>query len=282
MKPVKTTAHSLEVGGFSIKYFQRQHRDYISLTDIARSSEGPPPDTLIGNWMRNRNTVEYLALWEELHNPAFDRTGYDDIVRNLGLNTFYLSVKKWRTTTNATGIEARAGRYGGTYAHEDIALEFMSWLSPKFRYYFVQEFKRMKHEEAERRPYELQWSVRRELSKVNFHLHRESVKLLMPPKLDEEGERFVFQNEADLLNLALFGITATSWRHANPELRGNMRDHATMEQLTVLANIQGLNAYLIECGFQPDERLVILNTEARKQMELLIRYNAAEGLKQLD
>ena len=277
----KPANRTLLVDGLKIRIHQQERGEYINITDIAKST-GAPTDQVIANWIRNRNTLEYLALWEEMHNPYFNRDAFEGIISRTGLNSFYLSTKEWKTQTGAIGLEARAGRYGGTYAHEDIALEFCSYLNPKFRLYLVTEFKRLKEEEAERRPYELQWSVRRELSKVNYRLHRDAVKLLLPPKIDEEGERFLFQNEADLLNLALFGITATSWREANPKLKGNMRDHATLEQLTVLANLQGINAYLIENGFEPDERLVILNDEARKQMSLLIRYNATEGLAKLD
>ena len=256
----------LTVQGIKIKMYAKSKEEYISLTDMAKSSN-ERTEIVLQTWLRNRNTIEFIRLWEELYNPNFNHSRFAVISDKIGLNNFYLSPKKWVEETNAIGIEARAGRYGGTYAHRDIAFEFASWLSPSFKLYLIKEFQRLKELEAEQREDQFRFDVRRELTKINWHRHQQAVKLLPPRKLDLMGERYIYANETDLLNLALFGMTAKKWQDQNPERKGNMRDHASIEQLTVLANLENINALLIENGLTQDERLQILNEEAIKQME---------------
>jgi len=271
----------LSVQGLQIKMYAKSKEEYISLTDMAKSSN-ERTEIVLQTWLRNRNTIEFIRLWEELHNPDFNHSRFAVISDKIGLNNFYLSPKKWVEETNAIGIEARPGRYGGTYAHQDIAFEFASWLSPSFKLYLIKEFQRLKTLEAEQREDQFRFDVRRELTKINWHRHQQAVKLLPPRKLDLMGERFIYANEADLLNLALFGMTAKKWQEQNPDKKGNMRDHASIEQLTVLANLENINALLIENGLTQDERLQILNDEAIKQMDSLLQYERAQRLKDMD
>ncbi len=253
---------------------------FISLTDIDRAFDGG--GSHIESWLRNRNTVEFLGVWERVHNADFNSVEFDGIFAQTGLNRFKLSVKRWVNATKAVGIEARAGRYGGTYAHPDIAFNFCFWISPTFQVYAAKEFQRLKQEEAQRLYHDQQWNLRRELAKINWHRHQQAVKLLPPRKLDLMGERFIYANESDLLNLALFGLTAKKWQQQNPNKKGNMRDHASIEQLTVLANLENINALLIENGLTQDERLQILNEEAIKQMDSLLQYDRAQRLKSME
>lgn len=222
--------------------------------------------------------MEFLGIWEQLNNSNFNSLEFEGIYNQAGLNRFYLSAKKWSDKTGAIGIEARTGRYGGTYAHEDIALEFATYLSPKFKMYFINEFKRLKTDEARRE--NLEWSVKRTLAKVNYFLHENAVReYLIPPEIkDTNKEYIVLASEGDLLNIALFGMTAGDWRRENPEVKGNIRDHASYDQLLVLANLENLNARYIQMGLEKEERLQVLNEDARGQMKLLAGSKAVQDL----
>ena len=265
------------VQGTEIKVTQRENEDYISLTDMCKAfGDG---DQLIKNWLQNKNTIEFLQVWEELNNPNFNLVELHQIKNNVGLNRFVMSVKKW-STTNAIGLIAKTGRYGsGTYAHKDIALEFGSWLSPEFKLYLIKEFQRLKQKEAEEN--KLEWNVKRILTKANYRIHTDAIKAhLIPQLLNTKQHQFVYATEADILNQALFGQTAKQWKDANPKLKGNMREHATIEQLTVLAGLESQNALLIQQGFPQEERLAILNRLAIQQMSSLLQTAALTQLKE--
>ncbi|HHF3796150.1 TPA: KilA-N domain-containing protein [Haemophilus influenzae] len=265
------------VQGVEIKVTQRENEDYISLTDMCKAfGDG---DQLIKNWLQNKNTIEFLQVWEELNNPNFNLVELHQIKNNVGLNRFVMSVKKW-STTNAIGLIAKTGRYGsGTYAHKDIALEFGSWLSPEFKLYLIKEFQRLKQKEAEEN--KLEWNVKRILTKANYRIHTDAIKAhLIPQLLNTKQHQFVYATEADILNQALFGQTAKQWKDANPKLKGNMREHATIEQLTVLAGLESQNALLIQQGFPQEERLAILNRLAIQQMSSLLQTAALTQLKE--
>ena len=265
------------VQGIEIKVTQRENEDYISLTDMCKAfGDG---DQLIKNWLQNKNTIEFLQVWEELNNPNFNLVELHQIKNNVGLNRFVMSVKKW-STTNAIGLIAKTGRYGsGTYAHKDIALEFCSWLSPEFKLYLIKEFQRLKQKEAEDN--KLEWNVKRILTKANYRIHTDAIKAhLIPQLLNTKQHQFVYATEADILNQALFGQTAKQWKDANPKLKGNMREHATIEQLTVLAGLESQNALLIQQGFPQEERLAILNRLAIQQMSSLLQTAALTQLKE--
>lgn len=265
------------VQGVEIKVTQRENEDYISLTDMCKAfGDG---DQLIKNWLQNKNTIEFLQVWEELNNPNFNLVELHQIKNNVGLNRFVMSVKKW-STTNAIGLIAKTGRYGsGTYAHKDIALEFGSWLSPEFKLYLIKEFQRLKQKEAEEN--KLEWNIKRILTKANYRIHTDAIKAhLIPQLLNTKQHQFVYATEADILNQALFGQTAKQWKDANPKLKGNMREHATIEQLTVLAGLESQNALLIQQGFPQEERLAILNRLAIQQMSSLLQTAALTQLKE--
>lgn len=241
--------------------------DYISLTDIARYRSDEPKD-VIKNWLRSKATIEFLGLWEELNNPNFKGVEFDSFRNEAGANAFTLSPQKWIDATNAIGIISRSGRYGGTYAHKDIAFEFASWVSPEFKLYIIKDYQRLKYDEAHRLA--LDWNVKRLLSKANYKLHTEAIKQnLIPPEITADKQGFIYANEADVLNVALFGMTAAQWRKDNPELSGNMRDHATIEQLLVLANLENANAMYIEEGKSREERAILLNKLAISQLRTL-------------
>ena len=241
--------------------------DYISLTDIARYRSDEPKD-VIKNWLRSKATIEFLGLWEELNNPNFKGVEFDSFRNEAGANTFTLSPQKWIDATNAIGIISKSGRYGGTYAHKDIAFEFASWVSPEFKLYIIKDYQRLKSDEAHRLA--LDWNVKRLLSKANYKLHTEAIKQnLIPPEITADKQGFIYANEADVLNVALFGMTAAQWRKDNPELSGNMRDHATIEQLLVLANLENANAMYIEEGKSKEERAILLNKLAISQLRTL-------------
>ncbi len=241
--------------------------DYISLTDIARYRSDEPKD-VIKNWLRSKATIEFLGLWEELNNPNFKGVEFDSFRNEAGANAFTLSPQKWIDATNAIGIISRSGRYGGTYAHKDIAFEFASWVSPEFKLYIIKDYQRLKSDEAHRLA--LDWNVKRLLSKANYKLHTEAIKQnLIPPEITTDKQGFIYANEADVLNVALFGMTAAQWRKDNPELSGNMRDHATIEQLLVLANLENANAMYIEEGKSRGERAILLNKLAISQLRTL-------------
>ena len=249
-------------------------RDYISLTDMVKPIENGL--ALIEKWLRNKNTIEFLGIWEEMYNPSFNSTEFEGIKNMAGLNRFILSVKQWIEKTNAIGIIAKAGRYGGTYAHKDLAFEFASWVSPQFKLYLLREFQRLKEEEQK----QLGWSAKRELSKINYHIHTDAIKQnLIPETLSQQQTSIVYANEADVLNMALFGMTAKQWRELNPDLKGNIRDYASINQLICLSNMENLNAVFINNGMPQSARLVELNRIAIQQMSVLEEVENRKLLK---
>jgi len=237
--------------------------DYICITDMIKAKDG---DFFVADWLRNRNTLEYLGIWEKVYNPAFNYGEFAIIKSKSGLNSFKISVKEFVERTNAIGIQAKAGRYGGTYAHKDIAFEFAMWISPEFKIYIIKEFQNLKEQENK----QLGWSAKRELSKINYHIHTDAIKQnLIPVELTALQVSVVYANEADVLNVALFGVTAKEWRDANPKLKGNIRNHASINELICLSNLENLNAVLINDGFLQKERLLKLNQIAIQQMKIL-------------
>lgn len=239
--------------------------DYISLSDLARH-KSDEPNAVIGHWMRNRNTIEYLGIWEQLYNPNFKPTEFDGFRSQAGLNAFTLSPKKWIEATDAIGIIAKSGRYGGTYAHKDIAFKFASWISVEFELYIVKEFQRLKEEEQK----QIGWSAKRELSKINYRIHTDAIKHnLIPSKITKTQASTIYSSEADVLNVAMFGMTAKKWREAIPDLKGNIRDYASINELICLSNMENLNAEFIEQGMPQSERLIKLNQIAIHQMQVL-------------
>ena len=239
-------------------------RDYISLTDMVRNIENGL--ALIEKWLRNKNTIEFLGIWEEMYNPNFNSPEFEGIKNAAGLNRFILSVKQWVEKTNSRGIIAKAGRYGGTYAHKDIAFEFATWVSPQFKLYLIQEFERMKSEEQK----QLGWTAKRELSKINYRIHTDAIKQnLIPEEVTAAQASIIYAEEADVLNVAMFGQTAKQWREAHPELKGNIRDYASINELICLANMENINAVLIDEGVPQGDRLVRLNQIAINQMRVL-------------
>ena len=240
--------------------------DYICITDIAKQKNGIDPNGVISNWMRNRNTVEFLGIWETLHNPIFNPLEFKGFRKEAGLNAFTLSPTRWIESTNAIGIVTRAGRYGGTFAQTDIAFEFASWISVEFRLYLVMEFQRLKAKEQEL----IGWTAKRELSKINYRIHTDAIKRhLIPEEVTPAQSSIIYAEEADVLNVAMFGMTAKQWREANPELKGNIRDYATINELICLSNMENINAVLINDGMPQGERLVKLNQIAIQQMQVL-------------
>lgn len=259
-----------------IRVMEQNGEDYINLTDMLKAKDG---EFFISDWLRNRNTLEYIGIWEELNNPNFNYGEFALIKSQSGLNRFKISVKEFVAQTNAIGLQAKAGRYGGTYAHKDIALEFAMWISPEFKLYLIKEFQRLKQKEAEDN--KLEWNVKRILTKANYRIHTDAIKAhLIPQLLNTKQHQFVYATEADILNQALFGQTAKQWKDANPKLKGNMREHATIEQLTVLASLESQNALLIQQGFTQEERLAILNRLAIQQMSSLLQTAALTQLKE--
>jgi hypothetical protein len=240
--------------------------DYISLTDMARYKDADRSDYIIQNWLRNRNTVEYLGIWEQLNNPDFNPIEFDGFRKQAGLNSFSLTAKRWIEATNAIGLISRSGRYGGTYAHPDIAFEFASWISVEFKLYLIKEFQRLKADELK----QLGWDIRRNLAKINYRIHTDAIKEnLIPAELSRAQVSFIYATEADVLNVALFGQTARQWRDAHPDDKGNIRDYANVSQLVCLSNLENLNAHFIKEGLPQDERLRRLNRIAIEQMKLL-------------
>jgi hypothetical protein len=239
--------------------------DYISLTDIAKF-KSDDPTAVIANWMRNRNTIEYLGIWETLYNPNFKPLEFEGFKTEAGLNAFTLSPQKWIDTTNAKGVISKSGRYGGTFAHKDIAFKFAAWISIEFELYFIKEFQRLKEEEQK----QIGWTAKRELAKINYHIHTDAIKQnLIPAELTKEQINYVYANEADVLNMAMFGITAKQWRDANTDLKGNIRDYANINELICLSNMENLNAVFINENMPQSERLVKLNQIAIQQMKVL-------------
>ncbi len=254
------------VKGIEVTIIPGQNSDYISLTDMLKAKDG---DFFISDWLRNRNTVEFLGIWESVHNTNFNYGEFATIKSNAGLNSYKLSVKEWVEKTNAIGLRATAGRYGGTYAHKDIAFEFGMWISPEFKIYLIKEFQRLKNEESER--LKSGWDIKRTLAKVNYKIHTDAIKLhLIPPNITKQEANITYANEADVLNMALFGITAKNWRDENPKKDGNIRDYADVRQLIVLANLESFNAEFINKGLLQSKRLEMLNNIAITQMKSLI------------
>lgn len=237
--------------------------DYICLTDMIRAKDG---DFFITDWLRNRNTLEFIGIWEKVYNPNFNYGEFATIRNQAGLNSFKISVKEFVSRTNAVSLQAKAGRYGGTYAHKDIAFEFAMWISPEFKVYIVKEFQRLKEEEQK----QLGWSAKRELSKINYRIHTDAIKHnLIPAEITKIQTSIIYANEADVLNVAIFGMTAKQWRDANPDLKGNIRDYASINELICLSNMENLNAVFIEQGMPQQERLIKLNQIAIHQMSVL-------------
>lgn len=250
--------------------------DYISLTDIAKVKDSDNPRYIIQNWMRNRNTIEFLGVWETLYNPNFNRVEFDAFRSQAGLNSFVMTPQKWIDATAAIGIISKAGRYGGTYAHKEIAFEFASWISVEFKLYLVKEFERLKAEEMRR----FGWDIKRNLAKINYRIHTDAIKEnLIPPELSAKQTSLVYASEADVLNMALFGMTAKEWRDSHPELKGNIRDYANVSQLVCLANLENLNAVFISEGMPQAERLARLNAIAISQMQVLTQDHRIEMLE---
>ncbi len=271
----KTKSASIEVRGTAITILSRKEGDYISLTDMVRPFEGG--GSLIEQWLKNKDTVLFLGVWEQLNNPDFNSLEFEGIRNEAGRNSFFLSAKKWMDLTRGRGLIASAGRYGGTYAHKDIAFEFGSWLSPEFKLYLIKEFQRLKEDETRR--LSLAWNLNRTLSKLNYHIHTDAIKAhLIPPEVTAAQAAMTYANEADLLNVALFGNTAKQWREANSTRDGNMRDHATIEQLLVLANLESMNAEFIHMGLPQGERLKRLNQIAIRQMQTLTSHSGVARL----
>jgi hypothetical protein len=266
------------VKGISIATFNQGEDDFISLTDIARNKNADEPKDVVKNWMRSRTTIEFLGIWEQLNNPDFKGVEFDSFMFEAGSNSFTLSPSKWIETTNAKGIVSKQGKNGGTFAHRDIAFEFASWVSSGFKLYLIKEFQRLKADENDR--LKLEWNLQRTLAKVNYHIHTDAIKEnLIPKELSKDKINFVYANEADLLNVALFGVTAKQWREANPKAEGNIRDAASLEQLVVLSNLESINAVLIHQGLTQSERLVQLNKIAITQMKSLIGSKQMKNLK---
>ncbi|MFH1876635.1 MAG: KilA-N domain-containing protein [Candidatus Omnitrophota bacterium] len=258
----------IEVRGTEVTVLSvTQKEDYICLTDIARHKNSDRTDDLIRNWLRNRNTVEFLGVWEEIYNPNFKPVEFDGFKKQAGLNSFTLTPKQWIEKTNAIGIISKSGRYGGTYAHKDIAFEFAAWISVEFKLYLIKEFQRLK--ESERK--QLGWNIKRNLSKINYAIHTDAIKEhLIPAELTREQQNIIYANEADVLNVALFGMTAKQWREKNPAEKGNIRDYANISQLICLSNLENLNALFISEGRKQPARLKKLNDIAIAQMKLLV------------
>jgi hypothetical protein len=265
---------TLKVQGIEIAIIQSNKADYISLTDMLKAKDG---DFFIADWLRNRNTVEFLGIWERIHNPAFNYGEFATIKSRAGLNNYKISVRDWVEKTRAIGLRATSGRYGGTYAHKDIAFEFGMWISAEFKIYLIKEFQRLKDDENNR--LKLEWNFQRTLAKVNYRIHTDAIKQnLIPPMLSMAQINFLYANEADLLNMALFGKTAMEWRNKNPKLKGNIRDYASIEQLVVLSNLESINAMLIHQGIEKSQRLVQLNKIAIQQMRSLLQVGNIKKL----
>ena len=254
----------IKVNDTEISVISFEEKDYISLTDMVRNIENGL--ALIEKWLRNKNTIEFMGIWEEMYNPIFNSPEFEGIKNEAGLNRFVLSVKQWISKTNAIGIVAKSGRYGGTYAHKDLAFEFASWVSPQFKLYLIREYQRLKDEEQK----QLGWSAKRELSKINYRIHTDAIKRnIIPEEVTPQQASIIYASEADVLNVAMFGMTAKQWRDANPDKKGNIRDYATIIELICLSNMENLNAVFIDQGLPQGERLIKLNQIAIQQMNVL-------------
>ena len=265
MKKTSFFIEKFNVLGTEITYYKKNDQDYISLTDMLKAKDG---DFFISDWLRNRNTVEFLGIWERVYNPDFNYGEFAIIKSQAGLNNYKISVKEWVEKTNAIGLKATAGRYGGTYAHKDIAFEFGMWISAEFKIYLIKEFQRLKEDENNR--LKLGWDLQRTLAKINYRIHTDAIKeKLIPKELTKAQINIIYASEADVLNMALFGMTAGDWRDRNPEKKGNIRDYADISQLVCLSNLENLNALFISESLRQEERLLKLNKIAIQQMKLL-------------
>ncbi|MBQ4548667.1 MAG: KilA-N domain-containing protein [Bacteroidales bacterium] len=257
----------LIISDIEINVAKINNEDYICLTDMMSAKDG---DFFVTDWLRNKNTLEYIGIWEKVYNPNFNYGEFTIIKNQAGLNRFKISVKDFVNRTNAISLYAKAGRYGGTYAHKDIAFEFAMWISPEFKIYIVKEFQRLKEEEQK----QIGWSAKRELSKINYHIHTDVIKdYLIPDNISNKAASFIYSNEADVLNVALFGKTAKMWRDENPDLKGNIRDYASIQQLIVLINLESMNSELIKLGLSQPERAIHLNKMAIEQLTTLNKYD---------
>ncbi|WP_251612603.1 KilA-N domain-containing protein [Pumilibacter muris] len=263
------TNKAVIVQGINVTYKHIGKEDYISITDIACMRNPKEPKDVVKSWMRNRSTLEYLTLWENFYNPDFKGDEIDPLFALTGRNDFTMSPTRWISEFNAIGIITKQGKNGGTFAHQDIAFKFASWISAEFEFYLIKEFQRLKSQEQKA----LEWSAKRELAKINYHIHTDAIKENLVPNLSDEQLRYVYADEADLLNVALFGKTAADWRKENPSLKGNIRDYATIEQLLVIANMESYNAILIEQNIPQCERLLQLNNMAKSQLRVLQNIN---------
>ena len=274
----KNSKATIDVQGTAVTVVSQASDDYISLTDIAKHKEPNRSDHVIQNWMRNRNSIEFLGVWERLNNADFKPLEFEGFRNRAGLNSFVLTPRQWIDATHAIGLVSKSGRYGGTYAHKDIAFEFASWISVEFKLYLIKEFQRLKDDENRR--LSLAWNLNRTLSKLNYRIHTDAIKAhLIPAVVTPAQAAITYATEADLLNVALFGQTAKQWRDANPKHGGNMREYASIEQLLVLANIEGMNAEFIHMGLPQSERLKRLNEIAIRQMQVLTTADAVKQLK---
>jgi hypothetical protein len=273
---MKSNSNKIAVKGVEISFLQTNQEDYICITDIAKFKNPDAPADIIKNWLRSKNTIELLGLWEKLHNPDFKLVEFDQFRNEAGYNHFVLSPQKWIETTSAIGLQSKSGRYGGTFAHVDIALEFASWVSVEFKFYLIKEFQYLKSQQAK----ELDWNIKRKLTKINYRIHTDAIKEnLLPEYLTSQQISYVYANEADVLNMALFGKTAKQWREETSDEKGNIRDYANVSQLVCLANLENLNAVFIGEGMPQHERLKKLNQIAIGQMRILLQTNADRALK---
>lgn len=269
----KLKKDTIEAKGLSIQVYTEDFKnDYISLTDIAKYRNSDDPRFVIQNWMRNRNTLEFIGLWETLNNRNFNRVQFDTFRNEAGLNRFTMTPQKWIASTNAVGIIAKSGRYGGTYAQYDIAMEFASWISPEFKLYIIQDYKRLKADENS--SLSLSWNLNREISKINYKIHTDAIKESLLNDFTNEQLSYKYASEADMLNVALFNRRAKQWRDENPTLKGNMRDYASLNELLVLANMESYNAMLISKGIEQKERMIELRALARLQLASLEKLNS--------
>jgi hypothetical protein len=261
-----------------VSVYTKEQEDYICLTDIARYKNAEGTDDLIRNWLRNRNTIEFLGIWEQLHNPGFKPVEFYGFRKSAGLNSFTLTPKQWIEKTGAIGLISKSGRYGGTFGHKDIAFEFASWISVEFKLYLIKEFQRLKNEEIQSK--RLEWNLQRTLSKINYRIHTDAIKeMLLPPTLSKKQISVLYASEADVLNVALFGKTAREWRDENPDKTGNIRDYAALEQLVILTNLESINAVLVRQGLAQSQRLIKLNETAISQMKSLLNNPTVKRLK---
>lgn len=265
--------NTISVKGTAITILKNGDTEFISLTDMLKAKDG---DFFISDWLRNRNTVEFLGIWESVYNSSFNYGEFAIIKSQAGLNNYKISVKEWQEKTNAIGLKATAGRYGGTYAHPDIAFEFGMWISAEFKIYLIKEFQRLKEEEQK----QIGWSAKRELAKLNYHIHTDAIKHnLIPTEITASQKSIIYANEADVLNVALFGLTAKQWRDKNPDLKGNIRDYASINELLCLSNMENINAVFINEGLSQQERLIKLNAIAIQQMKILVEVENRKFLK---